>query len=278
MTYRTYRLLIISLGLLVVFAVALVCHQHVRGFSLKNSDRVSCNTGSSTANTLSIQLIIPIKISQLLTQLCHSERIQSYFSEVEISWRPRNLVTGADIMSTRYDVVMGRSHSFNGLLPNFSDYYARLFELSGYPVYWFAQNTYDLADPSVLSVLKIGLVDDPLSHTHYLIPLNYLTTHAGDSVSLNLTYYPDTYALYQSFIDNEVDIISSVEPFSEQLQRPVFKTLIRHADVGSLFINRNLPAQVQCELSKTLRIVTDHLKVTLHLESSKLRLESVCDN
>lgn len=260
-----YAILLISL-LTIVAADLLLSHHSSAPLPLADISNFTCETSANNKAKLNIQLPMPADLKQLSHQFCESTILAKYYGQIRLSWKPREKISAADILSEDHEMIMGRKHSLQGILPDFDQRFSALTTTVEFPVYWFSFTPIDNLNTSTLTHIKIGLVDDKLSHTHYLIPLRFLASHSDDVGALNIQYFKNTYAMYEAFKKQEVDLISTGDWFEETLPKPFYKQYIANADVAGLFVSRNVPADAKCELFNLMQPMTHHLSQFLRLK------------
>ena len=250
----------------------LTCHQS-GPLAIGPLNEVQCQTGSALGDQLNIQLYTPVRANKITQFLCDSTLVKQHYGSVRLSWQARDTLTSINLLNQDYDVIMGREHSLKGLVPSFSQLYAPIIKFDGFSVYWFSHQAIEF---SQLDKLRIGLVEDPLSHTHYLLPLQDLKARSSNIAALDIKYYADNYSLYEAFDRREVDMISTIELFRKGREDGLHSFRITTGNSATLFVKSDISDAVRCELSTALEPVIEHLSTILNLSSVKTSLPG-CD-
>lgn len=232
-------------------------------------NEVQCQTGSGLVNQLNIQLYTPVRANEITQFLCDSTLIKQHYGSVRLSWQARDTLTPINLLNQDFDVIMGREHSLKGLVPSFSQLYSPIIKFDGFSVYWFSRKAIEFSE---LEKLRIGLVEDPLSHTHYLLPLQDLKARSSNIDALDIHYYADNYSLYEAFDRREVDIISTIEMFRKGRNDGLHSVRITTDNSATLFVTSELSNAVRCELLTALEPVVEHLSTILNLSSVQTSL------
>lgn len=263
--------LIILLAVVGILGGDLMLTQHrVASLDIGPLNQQTCSTHSGLAKQLSIQVYAPVAIHSITNNLCNSRLIQQHYGSVTLSWQARETLTAINLLNQDFDVVMGREHSLNGLVPEFSRLYAPLVNFAGFSVYWFSHQPLDFTH---LESYQIGLVEDTLSHTHYLLPLQDLKARHINIEDLNIRYFSDNYSLYKAFDNRQVDMISTIQQFRVGREDGLQSQLISDGNSATVFASRTLPEPVQCEVTKALKPMIKHLSAILKLTSVEVKLQ-----
>ncbi|MEC8860581.1 MAG: hypothetical protein VYE29_11345 [Pseudomonadota bacterium] len=227
-----------------------------------NYYQIHCQTGAaapspsgsvpSEGQQLRLLLVTPYHADELAQRLCQSETVQQQFSQVEVSWKPRTELTTADLLNERYDVIWNREHFLTGLSPDFNSYYDTLLQFDHYAVYWLSMTSEPVLTAEYFNGKRIGLLDDPSSHTHHLLPLRSLRQAQVNNETASLVYFRDAASLYEAFYKGQIDVISAGQ--SLPAPAPVFKTLLdANATAATFFVRQQLAdTRLRCELSAAL--------------------------
>lgn len=207
---------------------------------------------------------MPIEAHKITGSLCNSPVIQQHYGSVRLSWQPRETVTAVNILNQDFEVIMGREHSLKGLVPHFSLLYSPIISFDGFSVFWFSHQAIDF---STLTNQRIGLVEDNLSHTHYLLPLQDLKARSSNIDDLDIHYYADNYSLYEAFDNREVDMISTIAVFRNGREDGLHSVKITDRNSATLFVTNDLPDKVRCELADALSPLVEYLTRILNLIS-----------
>ncbi|GAB2696047.1 hypothetical protein [Aliiglaciecola aliphaticivorans] len=98
------------------------------------------------------------------------------------------------------------------------------------------------------------MINDKVSHTHYLLPLTALGQANVHLEQVDLRYYDNAYKLYEGFKTGEIDLISSGAWFEQEVDGPIYKSLITaDANIGDVFVNRQISKPIQCEIFKGIQ-------------------------
>ncbi|NVK54827.1 MAG: hypothetical protein HWE26_04380 [Alteromonadaceae bacterium] len=267
-----YRFLFItSLLIFVGLSVNLYLTRHVASSVVLGSlNQLNCATGSSNKSLLHIRLYMPAKVQQVSRRLCASPVIAEYYSSVTVSWLPRESMSTVSLLNQDFDVLMGRAHSLNGLLPDFDNLYAPLINIDGFSVSWFSRYPINFAE---LNARRIGLVNDSLSHTHYLLPLQSLKSHQIAIDTLNITYYSDIYSLYNAFEQGDIDMLSTIDQFANRHPDARYTSVISSNNSTSFFFARHLPHPVTCEIADALTPLIEYMSKLVGLNQAQTEPE-----
>lgn len=210
-----------------------------------------CDTGGAeTAPVYKLLLVSSVRARDIAERLCAAPSIQRSFSRVQVSWKPRAYLTAEQILGEDYDLIWSRAHSMAGLVPEYGDYYEPLLHYDHYRVYWYSRGGAPQLTADYFHGKRIGLLNDKLSHTLYLLPLASLK-EAGVSFSEeNLRYFDDAESLYQAFARDELDLVSGGDYVRADLDLPLARTLIS-GDViaATLFVRKNRVAAADCAVA-----------------------------
>lgn len=217
--------------------------------TLSDYHQFSCNTQGAPGQELSLLLVTPSRADDIANQLCESPTVQSLYSRVTVSWKPRTRLTPADLISERYDVIWNRHHFLAGLTPDFDDRYTTLLHFDNYSVYWLSTVSEPVLTQEYFSGKRIGLLDDASSHTLNIIPLTSLGTLDG---AYEVIYFDDPSDLYDSFYKGNIDLITG--GFGYPVATPIYRTVINDsATAATFFIRKELEdLSLQCDLVSAL--------------------------
>ena len=259
-----YRYLFISsLLILIGLSVNLYLTRHTASsISLGALNQVSCSTATTNKPQLHIRLYLAIKVQQISARLCASPIVAQHFSKVIVSWQPREAMSTVSLLNQDFDVLMGRAHSLKGLLPDFDKLYTPQINIDGFAVQWFSRLPIDFNE---LAHRRIGLVNDPLSHTHYLLPLQSLKAHGIPIDTLNITYFPDIYSLYNAFDEGKIDMLSTIDHFAKEHADARYTSIISNSNSTSFFFARHLTQPVTCEIATALKPLIEHVSALVGL-------------
>ncbi|GAC15568.1 substrate-binding domain-containing protein [Aliiglaciecola lipolytica] len=257
MSRRQYSLALLFLMGCLVSLGAILTRQSVPDIQLSDYSAYSCQTGTQVESSLKLHLAIPIFIKTIAETLCQSESIRQEYNSVIVSWKPRDAITAADIIDSQFSLLMGRKHTFTGLVPTFETSYKPLepkVNFTEYPVYWFSRAPFAQNSYSQLVGKRIGIINDKVSHTHYLLPLTALAEANVHLDQVELHYYDNAYKLYDAFKNEQIDLISSGAWFEHELAGHVYKSLITaDANIGDIFVSNQLSKLQQCEIYRAIQ-------------------------
>ncbi|WP_160152510.1 hypothetical protein [Microbulbifer sp. ALW1] len=197
----------------------------------------------------SILLVSSSHAREIADNLCKSPAMGWHYAGVQVSWKPRSHLAAEDILSEAYDLIWSRTHSMAGLLPEYGDYYEPLLRYDQYRVYWFSRGAEPELTAEYFHGKRIGLLNDKLSHTLYLLPLASLKDAGIEFSAENLVYFDDAVSLYQAFARDELDLVSGGDYVQQDLDIPLSRTLISgDANAATLFVRRKRAPGIECAL------------------------------
>lgn len=262
---RFRYVLIICVIVIGTLAIDLMLTRHAAySVDIGPLNQLQCQTGSGLSKQLNIQVYTAVAAHQITQTLCQSALIQHHYGSVKLSWQARDTLSAVNLLNKDFEVIMGREHSLQGLVPNFAELYSPIIKFNGFSVYWFS---YQQIDFNQLQNKTIGLVQDTLSHTHYLLPLQDLKTHHRNIDELDIRYYPDNYSLYKAFDSREVDMISTIELFRNGREDGLNSTRITNGNSATLFVSHTMSPSVRCEVIDALNPIVDYLTKVLNVRS-----------
>ncbi|MEX0739906.1 MAG: hypothetical protein WD071_11250 [Pseudohongiella sp.] len=250
------RLLAGSAFLLIAIVLSgILSHQNAR-ISLGEYYQYRCSTGLASGPELRILSVIPTYAAEMAQKLCRSPAISEEFASVKVSWKPRTLLSTADLVNQRYDVIWNRHHFLTGLMPDFDEHYDTLLHYDNYSVFWLSLNNTPQMTAEYFQGKRIGLLADDSSHTHNLLPLTSLATIDTLGENYVPVYFANTGSLYDSFYRGELDLITG--GLNLAIDRPVFRTLVDNsATAATFFVRQPLESPAQrCEIVAALRLLT----------------------
>lgn len=246
-----------SVLLLAAAAVSATLSRHEAQISLGDYYHYQCPTGlGADSPTLRILSVIPNHAADMADQLCQAPAIARHYASVKVSWKPRTLLSTADLVNQRYDVIWNRHHFLAGLMPDFDQHYDTLLHYDNYSVFWLSLNSTPRLTAEYFQGKRIGLLADDSSHTHNLLPLTSL--HNVEALGENYVpvYFDNAGALYDSFYRGQIDLITG--GLNLVNDTPVYRTLVDNsATAATFFIRQQLddPAQ-RCEIVSALRLLS----------------------
>lgn len=260
----------VHLGLLAMLAASsvaasfLLSLQSVQPLPLGDYHVYRCETGAGQSGRGFRILTVTSALARTIADgLCASSAMARQFSAVAITWGPRDQLSAEQILGEEYDLIWSREHRMHGLVPEFGDYYDTLLHYDHYRVYWFSRAEPPRLDKSYLLSRKIGLLEDKLSHTHYLLPLASLKTLGIGPASENLVYFEDAARLYAAFSSGEIDLISGGLWLARELPAPLYHALISgDATAATLFIRRVHGREVRCAAAASMTVWAPVLDTT----------------
>jgi len=186
--------------------------------------------------------------------LCASPIIARYYRSVQISWKPRTQLTAEALLNEQYDLIWSRENTLRGLVPEFTSYYDTLLRIRHYQVYWFSRGEKPALTAEYLKGRRLGLLNDRLSHTHYLLPLESLKRAGVSIADQQLVYFDDAMSLFAAFQSGEIDLISGGLWLEQDLDMPLQRTLISdNAIAAGLFIRKQRAQEVDCEIIRAMQ-------------------------
>ncbi|MCK7596242.1 hypothetical protein M0G74_03045 [Microbulbifer sp. CAU 1566] len=197
----------------------------------------------------SVLLVSSSHAREIADNLCKNPAMGRHYAGVQVSWKPRSHLAAEDILSEAYDLIWSRTHSMAGLLPEYGDYYEPLLRYDHYRVYWFSRGAEPELTAEYFHGKRIGLLNDKLSHTLYLLPLASLKDAGIEFSAENLIYFDDAVSLYQAFARDELDLVSGGDYVQQDLDIPLSRTLISSdANAATLFVRRKRAPGIECAL------------------------------
>lgn len=214
-----------------------------------------CETGGAASKSpvagdlFSILLVSSSHAREIADRLCNDPAMQRHYSGVEVSWKPRGHLSAEEILGEAYGLIWSRDHSMAGLVPEYGDYYEPLIRYDHYRVYWFSRGGAPELTAEYFHGKRIGLLNDKLSHTLYLLPLASLKGAGIEFSAENLIYFDDALSLYDAFARDELDLVSGGDYVQQDLDIPLSRTLISSdANAATLFVRRMRAEGVDCAL------------------------------
>ncbi|WP_017443919.1 hypothetical protein [Gayadomonas joobiniege] len=227
---------------------------------LSDYHKYQCSTGSDKTETFKYLTAIPLLNQQIAESLCQSQAIASHFGHVEIIWKNRNQLTVNDLLNGNINLLWSRDHNLAGLLPNHQDYFNKLLDINNYSVYWYSRMQGAEYNKKFFAQVRIGLLANEVSQTHYLLPMDALKKHNIQTQTLDIVYFDDTYSLYQAFKDNHIDLIPSGASFDKQLDFSVEKLLISaNVQAASIYLDNTQPESVACAVKHAIQPILTYL-------------------
>lgn len=254
------RLRLGAASVLTICAVLLLStlSQQQVALELGNYYQYRCKTGNeaATRNELRILSVLPTWSADMAEQLCQADSIRNAYAGVTVSWKPRTLLSTADLVNERYDVIWNRHHFLTGLMPDFDNFYDTLLHYDNYSVFWFSQLSAPQMTAEYFRGKRIGLMNDDSSHTHNLLPLTSLKSIPGLGEEYTPVYFDDAGSLYDSFYRGQIDLITGGLTFAGEGE--VFRTVLDNsATAATFFVRRQLddPRQ-RCDIIAALKLLT----------------------
>ncbi|WOX04587.1 substrate-binding domain-containing protein [Microbulbifer pacificus] len=248
-----------ALGLLLAAGVALclwISSQRVAAPELGDyhlyrcETRAEAGTGSADGDVFSTLLVSSSHAREIADRLCAAPAIRRHYGAVQVSWKPRGRLGAEEILSETYDLIWSRGHTMAGLVPEYGDYYEPLMRYDHYRVYWFSRGGAPELTAEYFHGKRIGLLNDKLSHTLYLLPLASLKEAGIEFSAENLVYFDDAVSLYQAFARDELDLVSGGDYVQQDLDIPLSRTLISsEANAATLFVRRKRAVGIDCALA-----------------------------
>ncbi|WP_156412628.1 hypothetical protein [Pseudohongiella spirulinae] len=229
----------------------------VKAISLHNYYDYSCIPAdvSTAAPTLSLLMVTPTRAIDVAESLCLSDAVSKHYGRVNVSWKPRTQLDASDLINERYDLIWNREHFLRGLQPDFATYYESLLHFDNYRVFWLSLKSAPVMSAEYFQNKRVGLLDDPSSHTHHVLPLTSLRLHQIPESVYSIIYFNDASALYHSFLNGDIDLISGGATMFPAEQIYTAK-LTDNATAATFFIRRALQNQsIRCELINALSML-----------------------
>lgn len=251
-----------ALGLLLAAGVALCiwsAGQRVTPPVLGDYHLYQCDTGGAAGSPVfKLQLVTSVRAREIAERLCAAPSVQRTYRGVQVSWKPRALLTAEEILSEEYDVIWSRSHSMAGLVPEYGDHYEPLLHYDHYRVYWYSRGGAPQPTADYFHGKRVGLLNDKLSHTLYLLPLASLKEAGVNFSEENLRYFDDAVSLYQAFARDELDLVSGGDYVRTDLDIPLSRTLISgDANAATLFVRKTRAGATDCAVAEAFDGLAD---------------------
>lgn len=211
-----------------------------------------CDTGGEKGSPVfKLQLVTSVRAREIADRLCAAPAIQRSYRSVQVSWKPRAYLTAEEILSEDFDLIWSRTHTMAGLVPEYGDYYEPLLHYDHYRVYWYSRGGAPRLTADYFHGKRIGLLNDKLSHTLYLLPLASLKDAGINFSEENLRYFEDAASLYQAFARDELDLVSGGDYVRTDLDIPLRRTLISgDATAATLFVRKKRTAATDCAVAE----------------------------
>ncbi|WP_102798196.1 hypothetical protein [Bowmanella denitrificans] len=255
LTRPAYLICLSAMLILLIVVTLPFSAQQVSTLALGHYHRYQCQTSNPQAAQPAFRILTVTSMlaQDIADQLCASDVMAQHYRSIIISWKPRGQLNAAQILNEEYDLIWSREHNMQGLVPEFANYYDTLLQYDHYQVYWFSRGDAPVISQAGFADKKIGLLNDKLSHTHYLLPLTSIK-EAGIEVSDNqLVYFDDGVSLFEAFSRQQVDLISGGLWLLGEIDLPLQRTLISdHAIAATLFIRKLNNPQINCEAARAM--------------------------
>ncbi|MCW8125719.1 hypothetical protein [Microbulbifer halophilus] len=217
-----------------------------------------CEAGATADGTFDILAVSSIYAREIADRLCRAPAMARHYGAVRISWKPRGQLGAEAILNEDYDLIWSREHTLRGLVPAFSDFYDTLLRYDHYRVYWFSRDERPELSREYFRGKKIGLLNDKLSHTLYLLPLESLKAAGVNLSGEELVYFDDAGSLYRAFSRGELDLVSGGLYLQKDLDIPLQRTLIADdATAATLFVRKARAPGIDCEIAAAFDAFTD---------------------
>lgn len=247
---------IVSLLLVCALGVSLwITRQQVSPPTLSDYHTYQCGVagasreGDGPGSRFRILSVTSMYAREIADYLCASPVVAKHYAGIEISWKPRSYLTAEQVLNEEYDLIWSRAHNMRGLVPEFANYYDTLLRIGHYQVYWFSREQKPEITPQFLKGRRLGLLNDRLSHTHYLLPLESLKQSGVPIDEQELVYFDDALSLITAFREGSIDLISGGLWLEQDLDIPLQRTLISDSAVAAgLFLRKQRAAAVDCEI------------------------------
>ena len=216
----------------------------------------SCQTQATDTKlpTFRVLSVASTGAELLANALCSSSVMASYYSNVEIRWLDRDELSARDILEERYDLFWSRERRVKRLTPDLESYYQVVLKMPEYQVSWYSLTSSPRFTIDYFANHRIGLLDDPESNSHFLLPLGQLKTLGLDLTRTKITYYPNYYQLTEAFQAGEVEVISDGEWLEQTLATPELAKLVidEHSTMGQWYARVKRPVAIDCALKQAL--------------------------
>lgn len=254
---RSHYALALSLLLGGALAACLwLSQQRLESPALSDYHLYECRTASAADSRPVFRMLSVTSLfaSNIAESLCTSPLIARHYRSVQISWKPRTQLTAEQLLNEQYDLIWSRANTLRGLVPEFANYYDTLLRIGHYQVYWFSRGEKPALTAEYLKGRRLGLLNDRLSHTHYLLPLESLKQAGVSIADQQLVYFDDAMSLVSAFQRGDIDLISGGLWLEQDLDMPLQRTLISdNAVAAGMFIRKQRAEEVDCEIIRALR-------------------------
>ncbi|MGL5028328.1 MAG: hypothetical protein ACRC6P_20475 [Shewanella oncorhynchi] len=199
--------------LIIVFAFGIsgwLSRHHWQAPKLQDYSRFQCQTAAKTS-LASFNIYMPVSrfATELALRACQSSILAEYYSQVTVSWQPRNSITPQILLNEEFGLIWSRERTMLAMLPNFYEYYQVLEHSPRYSVYWLSLKDKPILTPAYFAGKTLGIFEDTNSQTNYLLPLDSLKKAGISLPAEQFKRYTDRASLYQAFINGKVDLITS---------------------------------------------------------------------
>lgn len=135
--------------------------------------------------------------------LCEKLLVGSDYSDVEVSWKHKSLLTSIDFSSRTYDLIYLNEAYIDSYFPHYQQHYVKHTGAEKRTLYLVSNHNDELE----ISDAKIGLLKDPLNYDGHIRPIAFLAKYFGEFNISNLRYYSNTESLITAFNEHKVDYI-----------------------------------------------------------------------
>ncbi|MCS6211586.1 phosphate/phosphite/phosphonate ABC transporter substrate-binding protein [Shewanella baltica] len=245
---------IVLLLLISIFSInGLLSRHHWQAPKLQDYSRFQCQT-TANANLVSFNIYMPVSrfASELALSACQSPILAEQYSQVTVSWQPRNSITPQILLDEEFDLIWSRERTMLAMLPNFYNYYQVLEHSPHYSVYWLSLKDKPMLTPAYFAGKILGIFEDTNSQTNYLLPLDSLKKAGISLPAEQFKRYSDRASLYQAFITGQVDLITYPKwlPNGQEIDENHRLLIADNLPTGTWYARRELldNPRLRCEL------------------------------
>jgi|GEM_PF-3910871 len=204
-----YGLFVAAFLLVLLSAIAHISAQKLEFIPQQDYSRYQCLTGGDGRKTLEVLGVLELQFESLAPQLCADSTVAAHYSRVSILWRYADQLDLKSIYEKRYHLVLSTPELLHRTRLESGKDYAAIATYPDTASYLFALNQAPVATAAYFRNKRLGLKDDPISRSGYLIPQALLQQLGLDQSQLEILYYKSHSELHGALLRGEVDVIAS---------------------------------------------------------------------
>lgn len=257
------RIIIFTLLALLALLLMVLNRQQAWQYSAPQLNVFQCVVpGGVAGKRLDVLTLMPTGAIPLAKTLCADKVVSNNYGAVRVEWRPRANITAKEILEGRYAFMWNRQRVLAGLVPEVHTHYQALSTTPDYSAFWITPRANLDFSQATLNTLSIGLLDNQMSQSGYLLPVHYLDERGIDVSALDIRYYNNYLALEAAFANQEIDMIASFladpQRLSKLRQQPLYRyPIVENIPTGSWFIQQSLMQNVdlRCQLLQATAVL-----------------------